>query len=167
VSFEDKELGISLTAPAGWFFYKSPSPATYRFSLHILPPELKAWAVLTGGQMPSGTKSARQVAEGDVGVLKDYFKGYTVRADSWAEPEISGMPAASCIADYQEKGKEMVEYRTYLLGKSTVYWFVFRIEKDAFEAAKHELDSVVKSFKAEDEPGGRDAEAEKTPSELH
>jgi len=41
----------------------------------------------------------------------------------------------------------MVEYRTYLLGESMVYWFVFRIEKDKLDSNKDELDSIVNSFK--------------------
>ena len=91
--------------------------------------------------------SARQVAEGDVEALKGFFKDYTVRKVSWTEMKIAGMPAARYAADYKDKGKDMVEYRTYILGKSMVYWFVFRIGKDKFKANKAEFNSIVNSFK--------------------
>lgn len=150
--FEDQELGISLTAPAGWYLYKNPSPGAYKFMLQMMPPELQAWALFTGGEAGPLPMSVRQIAEGDVEVLKGYFKGYTVRAGSWQDLKVSRIPAVSYIADYQHKGKDMVEYRTYILGKSIVYWFVFRIEKDLFELSRPQLDLVINSLKTEARP---------------
>jgi hypothetical protein len=144
--YHDDELGIAVTAPAGWYFYKNPSPGTYKMLLQMLPPELKAWALLSVGERTADETSARKVAGGDIDILKGYFKNYTVRPESWADLTVARMPAASYAADYEDKGKAMVEYRTYILGESMVYWFVFRIEKDTFEANKPGFDSIVRSF---------------------
>ena len=46
-----------------------------------------------------------------------------------------------------EQPKKMVEYRTYFVGESMVYWFVFRIEEDKFGENKSEFNSIVNSFK--------------------
>jgi len=108
-AFEAGELGIALTAPPDWYFYKMPSPGAYKFMLCMLPSELKAWALLTGAELGFLSMSAREIAEGDIEILKGYFKGYTVRADSWVEVHVSGMPGVSFIADYQDKGRHMVE----------------------------------------------------------
>jgi len=144
--YHDDELGIAVTAPAGWYFYKNPSPGVYKMLLQMLPPELNSWALLSVGVLPGGETSARKVAGGDIDILKGYFKNYTVRPESWADLTVAGMPAAGYAADYEDKGKAMVEYRTYILGESMVYWFVFRIEKDLFEANKPGFDSIVRSF---------------------
>ena len=146
--YDDKELGISLTTPAGWYFYRNPSPGTYKFDLRLLPPALKAWCLLTAAELGPLGLSAREVAEGDVGALKGFFKGYTVRPDSWKDLKVSGMPAAHYIADYQDEKKDMVEYRTYILGKSAVYWFVFRSEKGLFPGSEGEFDKIVESLRA-------------------
>jgi tetratricopeptide (TPR) repeat protein len=147
VSIQDKDLGISLEAPAGYFLIKRANPNPYKFIIDLLTPELKAWAlfsVITRG--PEST-TPRKTAELDSEVLKTFFKGYTIRNNSWKDLTISGLPAVSFVADYQDKGKAMVEYRTYIHGKSLVYWFVFRIEKDRFEANQAEFDTVVQGLK--------------------
>ncbi len=165
VKIHSGDLGISMTAPSGWNYCWASSAGRYKFMLYLLPPELEAWALLTGSEVGSLTISARQVAEGDAAALKGFFKGYTIRPESWSELEISGMPAASYAADYQHEGKDMVEYRTYMLGKSTVYWFVFRIEKENFEAKKAAFDAIVTSFKAAKERGEEATRAKKKASE--
>ncbi len=151
-TFQDEDLGIFMTAPTGWYFYRNPNPGAYKFVLQMAPPELHAWALFTCAEVGSLAMSVRAIAEGDAEALKGFFKDYTVHPDSWAEPEVSGLPGASFVADYQHKGKDMVEYRTYLLGRSAVYWFVFRIEKDQFEASRPEFDSIVRSFKTKEKP---------------
>ncbi len=143
----DSELNLSVTIPADWHCYKSTSVPMYKLYWQLLPPELKAWGLLVGVPLELGGISARVVAEGDVEVLKGFFKDYAVRENSWQELKIDEIPAAQYIADYVDKEGAMVEYRTYLLDKSKVYWFVFRIEKDKFEAARSEFDSIVNSFK--------------------
>ena len=60
--------------------------------------------------------------------------------------EIGGLPASTFIADFEDKNKEMVEYRVYILGRSHVYWFVFRTEKENFEESKSEFDTIIQSF---------------------
>lgn len=144
--FRNERLGVGMTAPPGWSFYSNPSPKGYMMSTYLLSPELKVWALLTVAPHGSVFDSARAAAQGDIETLKGFFKGYTVRADSWAEQKVAGLPAARYVADYQDEGKPMVEYRTYILGKSMVYWFVFRIEKNEFDDAKAELDRIVDGF---------------------
>jgi len=144
LSFDD--LGISLTLPPEWFAYRNPAPGGYRFSLQFLPPELNSWAAMTAIQRTPDVTSARYVADHDINVLKGFFKNYTVRPDSWKSPATGDLQPVSYAADYDDQGKAMVEYRTYILGKATVYWFVFRADKGDFEAGKPVFDAVVAGF---------------------
>ncbi|MCK5225926.1 MAG: DUF4019 domain-containing protein, partial [Planctomycetes bacterium] len=161
---EDEELNLTITIPVGWQCYKNPAPGRYKFSWQLLPSKLKAWAMFIGSEFPQGgipaDTSVRQIAVGDVSALKGFFDVYNVRDDSWKEYVISEIPTVSYVADYKDKDKPMVEYRSYLLSESMVYWFVFRIEKDKFESAKSEFDSIVNSFKLsrtdKDEPVTKD-----------
>jgi tetratricopeptide (TPR) repeat protein len=153
VKFSDKEADISLTVPAGWFFYKDPTPREAKYSLYLLPPEMKTWAVLmkldlSGLEKATIKTTVQQIVDGDIEVLKGFFKNYTVRKDSMKEIKVSGLPAIRYAADYEDKGQKKVEYRVYIRGKSQVYWFVFRIDKDQFENNQSEFDSIVNSFEA-------------------
>ncbi len=144
---DDKEMNLSIALPANWSCYKNPDPGRYKFSWQLLPSKLKAWAMFIGAEEDSQANiPVRQIAVGDVAILKNSFNAYTVRPDSWSEYTISEIPAVAYIADYEDEGKAMVEYRSYLLDKSIVYWFVFRIEKELFEANKTQFDSIINSF---------------------
>jgi hypothetical protein len=157
ITFENKEPHFSVTMPADWRFYSYASSGP-QFSLQLIPPEVKAWAVLVWqkrGTDPDSA-SAMTIAKADCGELKGFFENYTTDEASWKEYKINGLEAARYVATYQKKGsplrkytkpKQMVEYRTYIVDQSSVYWFVFRVEKDQFEDNKTELDSIIKSFK--------------------
>jgi tetratricopeptide (TPR) repeat protein len=139
-------LNYEFAIPAGWQFIHSANPEAYKISVQLLPPELTAWAVFTGIEKTGLPNSIKEIAEGDIEILKGFFKNYTVRPESWLEQQIKGDTAATYTADYEDKGRNMVEYRTYIMTDSLVYWFVFRIEKERFEEEKTTLDSIVNSF---------------------
>jgi len=147
----NEELKFTVTIPADWHCYKSSSPFPYALSWQLLPPELEAWGMLAGiGQISLQEIlpdiNSRLIAEMDIQVLKGFFKNYTVRPDSWVETNINNVPAAQYVADYMDKEKAMIEYRTYLAGEPMLYWFVFRIEKEKFEANKVKFDSIVNNL---------------------
>ena len=145
--FEDKKLGIALTVPPGWYFYKESTPQQDRLMVHLLVPEMKAWSGLAAAARAPTFTTPRNTAEQDVAVVERFFEGYTVRPKSWTERKLSGLPAAQYVADYKQDGRDMVEYRTYALGDKTVYWLIFRTQKDRFDAARKEFDSVISGLK--------------------
>jgi hypothetical protein len=156
LTFENKEPNFSVTMPTDWRFYKYGTGP--QFSLQIISPAVKAWAVLIWQKRGTDPDSASAmiIAKADCEKLKGFFENYTTDETSWKEFEISGLNAVQYIANYQEKGsgmkahaepQNMVEYRTYIVDASNVYWFVFRVEKDKFQDNKAEFDSIIKSFK--------------------
>jgi len=156
ITFENTEPAFSATIPADWRFYKYGSEP--QFSLQLMPPEIKTWAVLVWqkrGTDPDSA-SAMTIAKADCEKLKKFFENYAADQNSFKEFQINSLEAVKYSANYQESGsglqkyskpKDMVEYRTYITDESNVYWFVFRIEKGKFEENKAEFDSIVKSFK--------------------
>jgi hypothetical protein len=146
LTFASEEPNFSVTIPDNWRFYNYDT-ASQSF-LQLIASELKAWSVLIWqkrGTEPD-SDSATTIAKADCEKLKGFFENYTPDETSWKEYKISGLEAARYLATYQEKGKQMVEYRSYILGDSLVYWFVFRIEKDKFEENRSEFDSIINSF---------------------
>jgi hypothetical protein len=147
---ETIQEGVSFKLPAGWYSMINQREGGYKFSIQIISPQIENWAVLTAAEgegLSSLFSSPKQAAQGDIGVLKGFFKNYTVRENSWKDLTIDATPAASYEADYEDNNIAMVEYRTYILGKSTIYWFVFRVEKNKFDEIKAELDSIINSFR--------------------
>jgi len=142
----DVTKDLSLKKHPGWHFYLDTEQKIYKFQVHMLPPELKAWATFIGNAVPVGLDSPRKAAEVDIEILKGFFEDYHVREDSWEEVHVYKMPGVRYVADYKKNGVNMVEYRTYLTSKAMVFWFVFRIEKDQFDANKTEFDSIVLSL---------------------
>ena len=142
------EHNISLQLPSGWYHMVNPPIGMYKLMVQLVGPQMEAWVLLTVAERIPLFDSARAIAEMDIEVLKGFFKNYTVREDSWQDRTINDLDAATFEADYEDENARMVEYRTYMLGESMVYWFVFRIEKDKFEENKGEFGSIVTSFKA-------------------
>jgi len=145
-TYTNREVGAAVTVPTGWFVYENQTPLPYKFMLYLLSPEMKVWSVLATTELSLAEATPKEVADGDIQVLKGYFKGYTVREGSWADVTVAGRPAIRFVADYQDDGRTMVEERTYILGESMVYWFVFRVEKALFDQHKPVFEKIVSSL---------------------
>jgi hypothetical protein len=138
---------LDLTLPADWDFYKPPEAARDGRIAQLIAPQDQAWAAVCSVARTAAMPSARDVADTDIKALAGYFKGYTVRPESWSAPTVGGLPAARFVADYQDKDVAMVEYRTYILGPAAAYWLVFRVDKDQFDALRPQFDAVATGFK--------------------
>lgn len=146
---EDEEYGYSFHLPEGWFAYRNPRSDGDRVTTSLLARGGDIWGRLMIAKKPTEGRSPRQIAEADAKSQKAMFKEYAIRAESWSAPELSGLPTARYVADYKDKGRGRAEYRTYLVGGSVVYSFVFRTDRTAFGEQKELLDSIVSSFRGE------------------
>jgi len=159
IILESAEPAFSITIPADWQSYKyAKYGQVSQFILQLMPPDLKAWALLVWqerGTDPDAA-SAMTIAKADFGKLKGFFENYAADQNGFKELKVNSLEAVQYLANYQESGnrlkkyskpKDMVEYRTYIVDASNVYWFVFRIEKENFEKNKSEFDSIINSFR--------------------
>jgi tetratricopeptide (TPR) repeat protein len=138
------EYGASLQLPNGWFGYELPTVGKGSEIVRLLPPEMKLEAMLCKTMRDSGSTSPRGAASRDIEMLKGYFKNYSVREDSRRTIYADGLKAAYVYAaDYEDQGKEKVEYRAYYVADSRVFWFVFRMDRDQFNSVREELDAVM------------------------
>jgi hypothetical protein len=156
IVFENTEPAFSVSIPADWRFYKYGTGI--QTSLQLMPTDNKAWAVFVWQKRGSASDSASAmtIAKADCQKLNGFLENYVADQNNFKEIKINSLLAVQYIANYQQSGngrikyakpKDMVEYRTYIVDASNVYWFVFRIEKDKFEANKAEFDSIISSFK--------------------
>ena len=151
-SYSLKEAQLSLQAPEGWRFFdvESPSPH-YDAYLYAIPPEMGAWALFITKFMDTASvpdMNIEQVVAGDLQAIKGFLKGYTLRDNNPFDRDKAVLPARSFIGDYIHNDQNMVEYRTYLLGKKGIYWFVFRVEAEKFDKYRPQFDALIDSFEA-------------------
>ena len=67
------------------------------------------------------------------------------------ERTISGSPGLSYIADYVDRGKNMVYYVICSLGKSTGVQFQAQIERELFDSYKGSFDAIVDTYRENSE----------------
>ncbi|MBN1905963.1 MAG: tetratricopeptide repeat protein [Deltaproteobacteria bacterium] len=150
--FRDNEFGISMSAPESWHIVKSPISGQYKMVVIFAPPEIDTWfpffVIEHGGTIKQD--SMRDAAEAEVNLMKQTFKKFSVEPSSWKAGVISGMQSLSYIAEFDDKGKKMVDCRTHILGKSLLYSFLIRTEKEIFEKNKQEYNSIIQSLRVYD-----------------
>lgn len=141
------EHGAAIRLPKDWFGYELPAVGKDSEIVRLLPPDMKLEGLLCKTVRQPASMGVSEIVAKDSEVLKGYFKNYTVRKDTVAEKDINGMPAYIYAADYEDQGKEKVEYRAYYVADSRVFWFVFRVDADQFDAVKAELDKLIEGLK--------------------
>lgn len=154
VPFRDDELGITLTAPAGWMLHRFVAGQPDKQALiRTFDPEgifedggVRLFATDT---LPAAARgSARAWSEWEFREnLSKGLKNAKVRADSWKNITLAGRPAVSVIIDYTEKDKPAVLYSVRAIGAKYSEHFVFAVPADQFDAAKTSIDQIMASYR--------------------
>ena len=148
VAFQDKELGISFTAPPDWVVWRAMhGQPEGQVLIRTLDPDadtddggMRLFA--TDSLSEIAQKSARAWAQEQVAKYK-----WKVRAESWRDITIDGRQAVSCVADYTEGGKAHVQFLAYVLGPKYSELFVITSAADKFDALKTQFDSIMASYR--------------------
>lgn len=151
VSFVDKELGISFTAPSDWVVWraKNGQPAKQEL-IRTFDPDantddggMRLFA--TDSLSETAQKSPRAWAEEQTAKQKEA----KVRPDSWKTCTVDGRPGVSCITEYTQKGKTHVQFLAYVLGKKNSELFVITSATDKFDALKAQFDTIISSYRTQ------------------
>jgi hypothetical protein len=142
--YTDKDTRASFVLPAGWIALMEVTKGAYKPYAMITCDGLETWSCMAGTSAANMDVDA--AVDGDITTLQGFFKDYTPREGSRATVKVDGVPAVRYVADYVDDDKAMVEYRTYLVKNGTIFWFVFRTDKDKFEGNKATYDGIVGSF---------------------
>jgi len=131
--------------PGGWILSMSRIIHTDDYiELYFKSTEYKAEASFT--VVPySGTLRDLQGKIPDT--INQSFKSFTIRPGSRVHGEIDGLPSSAYIADYDNEGKKMTEYGTYILNEQYLGLFKLHAEKKSFDEIKTGFDSMVQSLK--------------------
>ena len=150
IAYQDSATGASIAAPRGWRVLNAGSPdPSFSMYVQVMAPETKVSGLFVskslGGKVMPGLNIDR-IVDGDLHILKGYFKNYTLRKEKTINHEISGFSAKSFVADYLYQNVNMVECRTYILGEKGIYWFVFRLKPEDVDQHFEQMEAIVGSF---------------------
>jgi tetratricopeptide (TPR) repeat protein len=145
--YEDKKRGFSLAAPSDWFFYAASGTVVFLDPQMVAVSDLRV--VKLADLKPAEQKSLRAWAEAGVAGTVPAKKGLKlkVRPESWKERKVSGLPAMSCIADYTDGKRKMIDYCTCVRDKTLGLTFFALVPQDQFDAYRKQFDPIVDSLK--------------------
>lgn len=153
--FTHDQLGFSMAAPHGWFFYNGGAGGEKdRTRIAILDPEAAAHSSLFAYPLetvPAELRSSlRAWAEERMREASEESRDFKVREDSWTVLKLGGYPAISCVADYIDNrdGKPRVNYAVYSFAGKTAAIFFFSTQPAKFDEFRGKFGSITGSFVA-------------------
>ena len=156
VHYQDPAFGFSLTAPAGWMFYRSDVKDGKDASrVVVVDPEVAATTVVNVGNRniltPDEQKSLRAWAEKEVieGEAVKVLKALTIRPDSWKDRTVAGKPGLSVMGDFEDGKDKKVGYGVFSMGISNAVVFTLITAAKDFEAFQPKFEALVDSYKEE------------------
>jgi hypothetical protein len=148
--YQKQSLNLSLTVPQGWMPLEiEPMQPEHDMWLALIPDESHTFTLLAATQRvkaSSDDKNEKRVArivDGDIKALSSALPGFVLRPDTRVKLAVSGASAERFVADFEADNKPMVEYRTYILAPSGLFWFTFRTERDIFNEKRAGYDAIV------------------------
>jgi hypothetical protein len=153
LAFQKESLRMSLTAPQGWVPLEvDPVQPGHDLWLSLIPDGGDTFVLLVATQQlkaANDDKNAgrvKRVVDGDIAALSAALPDFALRLDTRHDLAVSGASAQRFIADFEADGKPMVEYRTYILAPSGLFWFTFRTERALFDEKRAGYDDIVSNM---------------------
>jgi hypothetical protein len=149
-SLKDNDMGVSLSAPAGWLL------ATIRslredLRVAVLAPDARVAGELTCHPLTKQNlgKTAAELADGHVEWGAKTLTSFVVRPGAREDFVLNGVPASRLVAEYTHPidGRGMVEYRTFVVDKSNRLDLAFDVRKEQWDSVKPSIDEVVNSLR--------------------
>jgi tetratricopeptide (TPR) repeat protein len=155
ITFHDDDLGVALTAPPNWVFYRPKNRVdTKNQVINMIDPEADSEAAtVTLTPAASLSKEARESsrawAESDFREsVSKRLKDAKIRPESWKDRDVSGRPGASYITDFTDlvSGQPQVAYALYALGPQTTVNFLLTCPPEKFDGLLASFESIVASY---------------------
>lgn len=153
VEYHDAETGVSVKAPAGWYFYrqKLPGEEDGKSLVFMIDPLVASKSVMIVKDVSKAkaehVASARAWAEREIGEARKAHKDFVIRPDSWKTRTWAGQPAVSVLVDYIEGEKKMVQYYTVAIKGAKSVDMSLHVPADLLGDLQPDFDSILDSVK--------------------
>jgi hypothetical protein len=151
VTYRDNLTGLSVTAAPGWIFAPNEEAGPGETSFRMLDPEGKAfaggWAKPLKTDPPQIAQQLRESLEEKTKSRSSELKAYQLRPSSVQTKAIGGQQAMSCVADYLDGDKKMVEYVALVATPNAKAVLFTRIAAEQFDSYRPRFDAIVETLK--------------------
>jgi hypothetical protein len=144
VILDDRELGIKISTPSQWYIGRHSGDSR----ILLTEPEVEVKGVLSISSDQPTSLSLDEAQNKDFESNKLKLPGYVYRPESRTTTTVSGVPAISYIADFNQsdtRGKG-VERGYFFIKSNKAYRLVFQVDAKLFESMKSDFDSIATSI---------------------
>ena len=150
VELELEDFGFSAALPNGWipYIYRVPGRKG-KAMVRLLDSEAVAISSIELDRCPPGRcPTLQQTAERELSGAKKRFDEFQLRQDSWTEHTIDGRPAISFVGDFDRKGHQWVQHRSYTFTDDLRMEVIFRVPAERYEAFLPSIEAVLEQMTA-------------------
>src|SRR5205823_463471 len=137
VTYQDAKVGLSVTASPGWIVQPEQPSGKDEINLFLLDPEPKGsvilWAQPKKIEKSEITRHLRAAVDEHVEKRSKYLKDYKVRPETMQMRQVGGDQALSCVAEFVDDKKGMVEYLTFVRSENTILLFSATVEASGLD----------------------------------
>lgn len=154
--YRDIEGGISLSLPPGWTWDGPKSLGDQKSIVVFQEPatqlQAKLWVQILQTPepiTPADKMDRRLLKQAQRKVeqrRREGYENYHLRDGSCKLHPINGRSAVSCVAEYSDHGRDMVEYQTRVRSENTNVFYFARMPAERLEDFKMRLDTIIETL---------------------
>ncbi|MEQ8789403.1 MAG: tetratricopeptide repeat protein [Pirellulaceae bacterium] len=149
--YENERLGLSVTAPAGWFTLKADAEAEAdKAVVHLIAPEFAfAMIQVQDKQLLEAAQreSARAWAESRIEKAKMALKDVKPRGEGMQETTLAGVKGVSYNFEYTSYRNTVLVDSAFALGPTKAIEYFRRADAEAEESVREQADAIRKSIR--------------------
>jgi hypothetical protein len=157
MEYRDNESGVSLTLPPGWTWTSPPTERDEETSFEVFRDagsgvELKLYVhrIVPAEEVTPAEKMNRRLlkqAEAKVRQrTREGYENYRLRESSLKLRTINGRTGLTWVADYDDHGRNMVEYFTRVRSENTNAVFFERMAPEQLKDFKARVDPIIETL---------------------
>ncbi|HEV2962060.1 MAG TPA: tetratricopeptide repeat protein [Candidatus Angelobacter sp.] len=151
VTYQDAKVGLSVTASPGWIVQPEQSSGKDETNLFLLDPEPKGsvvlWAQAKKTEKSEIARQLRSAVDEHVEKRSKFLTDYKIRPETIQMRQIGGNQALSCVAEFTDDKKEMVEYLTFVRSENTTSSFSAMVESSGLDEFRKRVDPILETLK--------------------
>jgi erythromycin esterase-like protein len=149
----DPDFPVSFQLPPGWRITRAFRWGDQETTAWLSAPESQVFTALYFKILRSPDKLSPEVIQRELAASMDAkvsqrveFQGYRIRSNSCQPRTVGGRPALSCLADYTEGGRGMVEYLTLIRSNNALALFFARVATTELDLFRGRFDPIIETL---------------------
>lgn len=151
VPYQNAALGLSFTAPPRWIILPETDPEANDTDLSLLDPESQGALSVSAKEKKTGkseiAQQLRASLDEHVERHSKFLKDYKIRPATMQSRQIGGNQALSCVAEFIDDKKLVVEYVTLVRSENAEVLFSALADASALDEFRKRIDPILETIK--------------------